>query len=757
VRHTGAHRDMQEFCTSRGISNPFRLNTVFDEAHAGKSEEDIELEFARLVEETNIMGAFEHAGVLENVNAAFDDLLRDTGSVVPAAENGHVFHQVGLPPQPYVVLYNYDPHEQSPNSDPQEELHLVKGEIIGVTSDLSGDGFYVGEKKGDNGELHSGLVPHTFVELVAAGGAADAIAEEEEGQEPDEVVDDFVLVDNDVDAAAAEEALDYVVVGGLSDKEKREAERSMRQTKDASFIEPAVQPGAGWRPKSAKGKGKSKQLTQDPVLKKRLNVLKQQYAPMVIKKFTEKRAYGARPPPFEIFVINDVKVTIWNKGTIIVVKDHNYWVPFDRFFRQFGILHGLERIEHDPVQEDYQKKIKTMETMINATKRDTQDTAENASGDIRLEKTKAEVLKGKISLTKEKLVEERDGEDAMLVELQSRNGALIETRNHQKKNPKSKAIKAKIDAIHLHFGGEKTKTKLSIDEAITVLMMDVLETFPDTVFKPTENTVSGNFRTFLINGQSCLLACKGGQVMARYQRDWIDIWGLLAKQEADVELMAERRRQRGDAAGIKAKAAKDIENEARTADSKLKYKELADEYVRSKRVFEQTQTTGASTINQEAETVEMLEAELRQLEQLQKAARARNHFLLDNMEKKNHTILGEINDADKKVRAESAQDVVYRGHMALTDMHNEAKQARTEYEKLKVEMDKSPMDLDSSKLSVLAPVTGTRNRSIMSPAPKKADIDSALNDLDAHANTAKAAENELDALFASVEGGLDAF
>ena len=197
--------------------------------------------------------------------------------------------------------------------------------------------------------------------------------------------------------------------------------------------------------------------------------------------------------------------------------------------------------------------------------------AENANGDVRLEKTKADVLKGKISLTKEKLVEERDGEDAMLVELQNRNGALVETRNHQKKNPNSKAIKAKIDAIHLHFGGEKTKTKLSIDEAITVLMMDVLETFPDTVFKPTENTVSGNFRTFLINGQSCLLTAKGGQVMVRYQRDWIDIWGLLAKQEADVQLMAERRRQRDDTAGIKAKAAKDIENESRMADSKLKY------------------------------------------------------------------------------------------------------------------------------------------------------------------------------------------
>ena len=28
VRHAGAHRDMQEFCTSRGIPNPFRLNTV---------------------------------------------------------------------------------------------------------------------------------------------------------------------------------------------------------------------------------------------------------------------------------------------------------------------------------------------------------------------------------------------------------------------------------------------------------------------------------------------------------------------------------------------------------------------------------------------------------------------------------------------------------------------------------------------------------------------------------------------------------
>ena len=178
----------------------------------------------RLVEETHIMDAFEHAGVLENVNAAFDDLLRDTGSVAPAAENGHVFHQVGLPPQPYLVLYNYDPHEQSPNPDPQEELHLVKGELIGVTSDLSDDGFYVGEKMDEYGELHSGLVPHTFVELVAAGGAADAIAEEEEDEEPDEVVDDFVLVDDDVDAAAAEEALDYVVVGGLSDKEKREAE-----------------------------------------------------------------------------------------------------------------------------------------------------------------------------------------------------------------------------------------------------------------------------------------------------------------------------------------------------------------------------------------------------------------------------------------------------------------------------------------------------------------------------------------------------
>uniref|UniRef100_A0A3B3S615 RIMS binding protein 2a n=1 Tax=Paramormyrops kingsleyae TaxID=1676925 RepID=A0A3B3S615_9TELE len=68
------------------------------------------------------------------------------------------------PPTPkrkMVALYDYDPRENSPNTDMEAELTFSAGDIITILGEIDEDGFYYGEINGQRG-----LVPSNFLEEV---------------------------------------------------------------------------------------------------------------------------------------------------------------------------------------------------------------------------------------------------------------------------------------------------------------------------------------------------------------------------------------------------------------------------------------------------------------------------------------------------------------------------------------------------------------------------------------------------------------
>ncbi|XP_015793063.1 RIMS-binding protein 2-like isoform X3 [Tetranychus urticae] len=62
----------------------------------------------------------------------------------------------------FIARYSYDPYKQSPNENPESELHLAAGDFILVFGDVDDDGFYFGELL----DGRRGLVPSNFVEKL---------------------------------------------------------------------------------------------------------------------------------------------------------------------------------------------------------------------------------------------------------------------------------------------------------------------------------------------------------------------------------------------------------------------------------------------------------------------------------------------------------------------------------------------------------------------------------------------------------------
>lgn len=62
----------------------------------------------------------------------------------------------------FIARYSYDPFKQSPNENPESELHLAAGDFILVFGDVDDDGYYFAELL----DGRRGLVPSNFVEKL---------------------------------------------------------------------------------------------------------------------------------------------------------------------------------------------------------------------------------------------------------------------------------------------------------------------------------------------------------------------------------------------------------------------------------------------------------------------------------------------------------------------------------------------------------------------------------------------------------------
>ena len=74
-----------------------------------------------------------------------------------------------------ISMFDYNPTENSPNANPDEELSFRSGDIIFVHGNVHDDGFYFGELK--NGA--KGLVPSNFLKEYLPTSTDETIRQNE--------------------------------------------------------------------------------------------------------------------------------------------------------------------------------------------------------------------------------------------------------------------------------------------------------------------------------------------------------------------------------------------------------------------------------------------------------------------------------------------------------------------------------------------------------------------------------------------------
>eukprot|EP00051_Salpingoeca_urceolata_P005797 m.77453 g.77453 ORF g.77453 m.77453 type:complete len:1440 (-) comp14547_c1_seq1:404-4723(-) len=86
----------------------------------------------------------------------------------------------------YTVIYDYNPFEESPNENPEEELALQVGQVIKVYGEMGEDMFFQAELNGKRG-----LVPSNYLEPTPGGEAAFAAAAAAAPVSEDDVTDEM--------------------------------------------------------------------------------------------------------------------------------------------------------------------------------------------------------------------------------------------------------------------------------------------------------------------------------------------------------------------------------------------------------------------------------------------------------------------------------------------------------------------------------------------------------------------------------------
>lgn len=96
--------------------------------------------------------------LMDNMSETFDAAILERIQQASSASSGPTCKLAV-----FIARYNYTPHQDSPNENPDAELPLTAGDYIYVYGDPDDDGFFEGELM--NGKR--GLVPSNFIERVA--------------------------------------------------------------------------------------------------------------------------------------------------------------------------------------------------------------------------------------------------------------------------------------------------------------------------------------------------------------------------------------------------------------------------------------------------------------------------------------------------------------------------------------------------------------------------------------------------------------
>ena len=105
----------------------------------------------------NITGHNQTSGLVENIDIT--QSKADLGASMLFHEEWSIGNEHSDCVRVFVVLYDYDPYQSSPNDQPDIELPISAGEHVFIMGDVDEDGFYSGTLT----DGRSGLVPSNFV------------------------------------------------------------------------------------------------------------------------------------------------------------------------------------------------------------------------------------------------------------------------------------------------------------------------------------------------------------------------------------------------------------------------------------------------------------------------------------------------------------------------------------------------------------------------------------------------------------------
>ena len=77
-----------------------------------------------------------------------------------------------------IAMFEYNPKEQSPNVNPDDELSFRSGDIIYVHGNVQEDGFYLGELESGR----KGLVPSNFLKEISLINAEENFLQQDNDQ-----------------------------------------------------------------------------------------------------------------------------------------------------------------------------------------------------------------------------------------------------------------------------------------------------------------------------------------------------------------------------------------------------------------------------------------------------------------------------------------------------------------------------------------------------------------------------------------------
>lgn len=390
----------------------------------------------------------------------------------------------------------------------------------------------------------------------------------------------------------------------------------------------------------------------NPLIAAAFERLRHKYPWFDVKRLIDKPAYGARVKPFEQHLVSGTTLTLMVIADKVVVKSGPAWVEFDKFFRFFSHKHPkTERSELGnpclPSASELKTEEQELRAELEALRSTTTESESQISSDLAAQRTRSDALERELMNAKTTVKDVDLAELAVLqAEAEKLQERLLEFGETSSSTLDSVSSRQLQSTQTLRSPEAKGRASLPLDLTIAEEIARIRSERPNLRIVQTNSAVTGAYRTYVINGERCLIGRKAGRVLFRDGKEWCSsnefIDGLLQRQATAQNIAAER----AAATAVKEKARRDREAELQQVKLSSKTRRLADTLKREYIASAKSLHTATTKVSLESQKVSQLENELECIRTSQAAGQERKMALLKKMELMNSAMLKEIATAE---------------------------------------------------------------------------------------------------------------